>query len=439
MDRSLPYDTEAERATLGALLLNRDAVVAVDGWLRPGDFYAERHAWIFEAAQTLYRKRVPPDTATVSDELRRRNRLEDAGGLSYLLDLASAVPTSQHVEYYGRIVERTALHRRLIAAGAQIAALGYNAQDREPAEVLADAQAELTRVGMQAGGETLIPVGDTLNQIFDDISNGVPPGEPTGLVDYDAQTGGLHPDDLLILAGRPGHGKSSLALTVADTLAERGRAVLYFSLEMGRDQLVMRQLAMRTGVNLMRIRQYKVSTDELGQLTTAAGPISRMPLVIDDSGALTVNDVRTRTLRFAAEYGTPALVVVDYLQLMNSGRKENRVQEVSDISRGLKNLARELHMPVLALSQLNRSVEGRPSKVPILSDLRESGSLEQDADQVVFVYREELYDAETDKKGIAELHIAKHRGGPTGVVAARFDASTTRFRNLEKYRSVEGF
>lgn len=340
-------------------------------------------------------------------------------------------------------MDRCAHQRAAISAGGQIAALGYLADDSEEltAACYATLDAALQR---QATDDTLVPLSTIVETraalVHDAIERGeqVQLGIPTGLRDLDELTGGLHPSDLVIVAARPGVGKSSLALSLAATIAAAGRRVDIFSLEMSRDQNLDRLIAMRTGLDLMRVRMLALNDAGLAAYMGALGWASALPIAIDDQPALSVHDMRARILRRGAQLGPPAVVMVDYLQLMNDPKSKTRYDIVSESARGLKNLAKELDTPIVAISQLSRAVEGRPSHVPLLSDLRESGEVEQAADLVMFIYREELYDKDTDKKGIAELHIAKHRHGPIGVVLTRFDPSTTRFMDLT-YRIPEGY
>lgn len=443
MDRALPADINAERATLGSILLERDAIIAVAPWLPPDYFYLEKHAWIYEAMLACYNQRVPPDISTVADELRRRERLDPIGGIAQLSDLAAEVPTAVHVEYYARIVERTATLRRLIQAGGKIAALGF-VEEEDLQATLDLAEAELFHVSQHRNNQDFIHISKIVDTFYEQITTlqerrGEVVGVPTGYGDLDEMTGGLQPSDLIILAARPGVGKTSFALSVAYNVAMAGGGTVgIFSLEMSREQLVQRLLAMHTNIDSQRLRTGNLREPDLQLLTEAMGRLSELPIYIEDTPSLSISEVRSRTRRLHAENGLD-LLLIDYLQLMQGRRSDNRVQEVGEISRGLKALARELNVPVIALSQLSRAVEGRTSHVPMLSDLRESGSLEQDADIVMFIYREELYDKETDKKGIAELHIAKHRNGPVGMVPLRFEANTTRFQNLERYRSPEGY
>lgn len=348
-----------------------------------------------------------------------------------------------HIERHARLVEDAALLRRLIEAGGKIAALGYD--ESEDIEATLDkAEAQLFEVSQRRSTQDFVPISQIVNTLFTQIERlqerrGEVAGVATGYTDLDELTGGLQPSDLIILAARPSVGKTSLALSLAYNVAFLSRATVgVFSLEMSRDQLVQRILAMHTGIDMQRLRTGNLRADELNLAFEGMGVLSELPIYIEDTPGLSITEVRSKARRLHAEVGVD-LLMIDYLQLMSGRRSDNRVQEVSEISRGLKALARELNVPVIALSQLSRAVEGRQSHVPMLSDLRESGSIEQDADIVMFIYREELYDKDTDKKGIAEIHLAKHRNGPLGVIPLRFEARTTRFQNLERYRAPEGY
>lgn len=442
-EKILPADIDAEKATLGSVLMNRDAIVAIAPWLTPGRFYLERHAWIFAAMLACYSRREPPDTRLVSAELRSQGRLDAAGGIPYLSELVDSVPTSYHVEYYARIVERMGVLRSGIQAAGRIAAIFYDERDDLDAAV-GDAYAALDAATARAADErALTPLARIVEQRYIAISAAVERGErvqlgvPTGLCDLDEHTGGMHKSDLVILAARPGVGKSSLALTIAQHVAEPGARVDLFSLEMSRDQNLDRLIAMRTGIDLMDVREMALDDRKLAHYMEALGWAHQLPIHIDDTAALTLTDLRARELRLIAHAGPPALLIVDYLGLLRIPKAKSRYEEVSEIARGLKNLAKELDVPILALCQLSRAVEGRIDHVPMLSDLRESGELEQAADVVMFIYRDELYNRETDRKGVAELHIAKHRHGPMGVVPLRFDAATTRFDTLSYRTPVE--
>jgi replicative DNA helicase len=438
----LPHNIEAEKATLGSILINREAIVAVAPWLLPEYFYMERHTQIYEAMLACYNARIPPDTRTVSEELRRRDRLDGVGGIPYLSDLVDTVPTSYHVEYYARIIERTALLRKLINAGGKIAALGYDEKE-ELDSTLDRAEQTLFEVSQRRSTQDFVHIGQVIDSYYEQINylqehRGEVVGVPTGFRDLDELTGGLQQSYLIILAARPSVGKTSFCLSLGYNVATRNqRTVGIFSLEMSRDQLVQRLLSMDTRIDSHRLRTGHLNESDLQSVMEAMGRLASVPIFIEDTPGLSVMEVRSKARRLQSQAGVD-LIIIDYLQLMAGRRSDNRVQEVSEISRGLKSLARELNVPVIALSQLSRAVEGRTSHVPMLSDLRESGSIEQDADIVMFIYREELYDKETDKKGIAELHIAKHRNGPIGVVPMRFDAATTRFDDLT-YRTPEGY
>jgi replicative DNA helicase len=438
----LPQNIEAEKATLGSILLNREAIVAVAPWLLAEYFYMDRHAQIYEAMLACYNARIPPDTRTVSEELRRRERLDSIGGVPYLSDLVDTVPTSYHVEYYARIVERTALLRQLINAGGKIAALGYD-ESEELETTLDQAEQTLFEVSQRRSNQDFIHIGQVIDQYYEQINylqehRGEVVGVPSGFRDLDELTGGLQQSDLIILAARPSVGKTSFALSLGYNVATRHqRNVGIFSLEMSRDQLVQRLLAMDTRIDSHRLRTGHLNEADLQTVMESMGRMAAVPIYIEDTPGLSIMEVRSKARRLQSQSGVD-LIIIDYLQLMAGKRTDNRVQEVSEISRGLKALARELNVPVIALSQLSRAVEGRTSHIPMLSDLRESGSIEQDADIVMFIYREELYDANTEKKGIAELHIAKHRNGPIGVVPMRFDSATTRFDDLT-YRTPDGY
>jgi replicative DNA helicase len=442
-ERAVPFDLAAERATLGALLLEREAIVAVAPILGPDHFYLQKHAYIYEAMLACYHRREPPDLATVGAELRRQERLDLVGGLAFLGELAAEVPTAVHVEYYARAVEQTSVRRRLIEAGGRIAAIGYD-ERLEVDEALGQAEGEVLAIATRPAGQNFVHIAQLADDLFAQITRaqdaaGDLSGLTTGIPDLDELTGGLQRSDLIIVAARPGVGKSSLAMTLAlNAAVEADASVGVFSLEMSRDQLMQRMVAMRTGINAKRLRAGQLRADELPRVMDTLGYLSERAIYIEDTPAITITDLRNRARRLHALSGLD-LVVVDYLQLVRATRAEGRVQEVGEIARGLKHLARELDVPVIALSQLSRAVEGRASHVPMLSDLRESGEIEQAADIVMFIYREELYDRATEQRGLAELHIAKHRNGPLGVVPLAFDSSTTRFSPASAYRAPAGF
>ncbi len=440
MDRPVPYDLAAEEGVLGALLIDRDAIIKIAPFLKPADFYREANGWIYTAILDLYHRREPADTILLASELDRQGKLEQIGNYAYLFHLINSTPTAVHVEYYAHKVEDAATRRRLITAGGQIAALGYEAAEDLP-PVLDKAEQMLFAVTQRVNNQDFTSLRDILETYFDRMElvhehKGTIVGVPSGFHDLDELTGGMQKSDLLIVAARPATGKTSFALTVAHNAARAGKTVGVFSLEMSAEQIVQRLLSIESGVDMQRLRLGYLNDAEWQRLSDAFGRLAEVPIYIDDSAALSVMELRSRARRLQAEVGVD-LIMVDYLQLMQgrrAGGSDNRVQEVSEITRGLKQLARELDAPVIALSQLSRAVESRQSHVPMLSDLRESGSIEQDADIVMFIYREELYNPETERMGIAEIHVAKHRNGPTGVVPLRFFPETTRFADLEVYR-----
>ncbi len=438
IERLPPHNTDAEQGLLGSLLIDRDAIIRVAAFVKPEDFYHHANGTIYRAVFDLYNRREPTDFITLSDELGRREQLDAVGGLGYLSSLLNAVPTAVHVEYYGRIVERTATLRRLIDAGAKIVGIGYQ-EGIETEDALDSAEKAIFDVSQKRQTKDFVSIAEVLDRFFDQIdllqqNRGAIVGVATGFSDMDALTGGLQKSDLIILAARPSMGKTSMALGIAHGAAVgHGHSVGIFSMEMSADQLVQRLLSMETGVDSHRLRLGQIDDGEWDRISRAFGRLAEAKIYIDDQAGATVMDVRSKARRLQAEHGLD-LVVVDYLQLMSGRRSENRVQEISEISRGLKGLARELNVPVVALSQLSRAVESRADHRPMLSDLRESGSIEQDADIVMFIYREDKYEEESEKKGIAEIIVAKHRNGPVGSINLRFFDRTARFADLELYR-----
>lgn len=433
-----PHSLDAEFSVLGSLLIDRDAIIRVAAFLKYDDFYRAANGHIYQAILDLYNRREPPDFVTVVDELERRELLENVGGISYLTELINSVPTAVHVEYYGKIVERTSTLRRLIHAGTEIANIGFD-DSADVEDALDRAEQQLFGVSQRRTARDFVSIGQVLEGYFDKLDflqqhRGEVMGVPSGFADIDKLTGGLQRSDLIILAARPSIGKTSLQLGFAHNASVRaGKSVAIFSLEMSAEQLVQRLLSMETGVDAQRLRLGYIDDAEWEQISRAFGRLAEANIFIDDTPGISVMEVRSKARRLMAEHGLD-FVIVDYLQLMQGRRSENRVQEISDISRGLKGLARELDVPVLALSQLSRAVESRADHRPMLSDLRESGSIEQDADIVMFIYREDAYDPETEKKGIAEIIVSKHRNGPTDTVHLRFFERTARFADLELYR-----
>jgi len=439
-ERLPPHNVEAEEAVLGSALLDREVVGRVAAFLDPKDFYRERNGAVYQAMLDLYERHEPVDYLTVISELDRRGRLQEAGGVVFLSGLLGVVPTPIHAEPYAKIVADSAFMRRLIQAGGRIAALGFQNQfDTEVA--LEKSEQILIDVANKQAHRSFQPLSEVLQEYLDQLAllqegEQIRYGVPSGFADLDKITaGGFQRSDLVILAARPSMGKTSLAMGIAANAALKFKAtVAIFSLEMSKGQLAARLLATESGVDTTRLRTGRLSDAESRKLGHALGMLAEAPIYIDDSPGISVTNVRAKTKRLVLD--TPVdLVIVDHLQLMTSGQGgENRVQEMSEISRQLKILARELNVPVLALSQLSRAVESRSPKIPILSDLRESGAIEQDADVVIFIYRDDYYNKDSEKQGIAELHVAKHRNGPTGQVSLLFNSRTTKFLDLEVYR-----
>lgn len=444
MEKLLPQNIEAECGVLGSIIIDPEAIVQVADFLAPDDFYRDAHRTIYEVILQLYEQHEPADFITICDELERRNKLEDIGGASYITSLVNQVPTSGNVEYYGRIVERSAILRRLIHAAGQIAAIAYEEGDADVAlekaeQLIFNISQRYSRVDFSLLRDILSEYMQKLDQLHEHRGSIV--GVPTGFTDLDRLTGGLQRSDLIILAARPAIGKTSLALSLAhNTAVKYQHSVAIFSLEMSKEQLVQRLLSMDAGIDQQRLRTGWIEDEEWERIIYAMGTLSEANIWIDDTAGISTVEMRSKARRLHAEHRID-LIVVDYLQLMQATvggkRNENRVQEISEISRNLKGLARELNIPVLALAQLSRAVESRQSKVPQLSDLRESGSIEQDSDIVMFIYRDDVYNPESERKNIADIIVAKHRNGPVGEVSLYFQASQTRFRDLEVTPPVE--
>ena len=434
-DKTVPSNLEAEEALLGSLLIDPDAIIQVATIVTAGDFYAQKNGIIYEAIRTLHDQRHPVDFLTVTYELERQGKLADVGGAAYISSLINAVPSSIHAVEYAEIVQRTSTLRQLIDAAGKIARMAYD-ESREVQEVMDQAEELIFAISERRLTRDLKPVRTIMRDVMDEIDElhrrkGEVLGVPTGFKLLDQILGGLQKSDLIIVAARPGMGKTSLALTIALNASKRyGARVAIFSLEMSNEQLVQRLLSQESRIDSQRLRLGRVMDEEWGRLAEAAGVLSECPIFIDDSAAITPFELRTKARRMYAEHGMD-LLIVDYMQLMHSGtRTENRVQEISFISRSLKQLARELNVPLIAISQLSRQVESRAEKRPQLSDLRESGSIEQDADVVMFVYREDMYKEDSERKNIAEIIVAKHRHGPTGSVDLFFNKNYTHFDEL---------
>jgi len=436
-----PHNLEAEESLLGAMLLSRDAIsAATEARVEAGDFYKPAHTHIYEAVMSLYGQGEPVDPTTVADELRRADLLDNLGGRQALLRLQAATPASANAIHYAKIVAELALLRRLIGVAGEIAEMGYD-DSGEVAETLDRAESLVFEVAERRVSESMSLVYDTLQETLDQLetlygSDDTITGVPTGYTDLDQQLLGLQPANLITVAARPGCGKTSFALGAAANVAlEAQRPVLFFSMEMSTLELTKRLLASEARVELRKLQTGALADAEWNRLHHAVGRLAEARLYIDDNPHCTVMEMRAKARRTRARYGDLGLVVVDYMQLMSSSssrRPESRQVEVSDISRGLKILARELECPVMALSQLNRALEQRQDKRPMLADLRESGSIEQDSDVVVFIYRDEIYDRESDQRGTAEIIVSKHRNGPTGITRLAFLDHFTKFANMAR-------
>lgn len=431
---------EAEEAVLGSLLIDQDAIIKIADTLAPDDFYVDKHRLVYEGMTQLYSKREPIDVLSLSNVLKEQKVLEDIGGRSFLASLTNAVPTASNIQSYAKIVQQKATLRRLIKSGHQIINLGGSETD-DVENLLDQAEQALFGVSQQYLRQNFVPLHSILTDAFDRLdeihrSEGQLRGVPTGFSALDNILGGLQKSDLVILAARPSMGKTGLALDIARNVAVQSKTpTAIVSLEMSKDQLGDRLLCAEAQVDLWKMRTGKLQNDEdFANIGRAMGALAEAPLYIDDSANANIMEIRTKARRLQMEHGI-GLLIVDYLQLMEGrggSSGDNRVQEIAEISRGLKSIARELNIPVLALSQLSRAVEQLSPPVPKLSHLRESGSIEQDADVVMFIYREEYYKRDTERKNIADIFVAKHRNGPTGQLEMFFDIEKASFKNLEK-------
>jgi len=434
-----PQNLEAEASLLGAVLIDADALVKIADAVSVDDYFDPRHARIYEAILALYERRSVIDVLTLADQLKGTGFLDMVGGPSYLTELTNFVPTAAHVEQYAEIVAQKALRRRLIKASQEMTALGYD-ESKQLRELIEEAESTLFQVSQQHVKQSIVSLEKILEDSFDRLDElhkdkGKIRGVPTGFKDLDNVLAGLQRSDLFILAARPAMGKTALVLNLAHNVAVQAKEpVLFFSLEMSKEQLVDRLLSMESGVDAWALRTGNLTDQDFEKIGQAMGTLSEAKIYIDDTPGITVSDLRTKARREAHQHGL-GLIIVDYLQLMSGGSKfggsDNRVQEISEISRGLKGVARELNVPVIALSQLSRSVESRSPQIPQLADLRESGSIEQDADVVAFIYREEYYNPDTENKNITTILIKKHRNGPVGNVDLYFEIDKQRFRSLD--------
>ena len=437
MDRVPPHNHEAEQSVIGAIFLEPQALITASEILIPEDFYRTAHQKIFQTMLTLSDQGKAIDVVTIAEELSARKEIEDVGGLAYISELANAVPTAANIVHYAKIVEEKALLRRLIRVATKIVEDGYSGED-EIETLLSEAEKNVLEVAKRKNAGDFKHVKDVLVETFDNIEQlvnreGDITGIATGFTDLDRMTAGFQRNDLIIVAARPSVGKTAFALNVAQSIAVKEREnVAIFSLEMGAEQLVMRMLCAEGNIDAQTLRTGALEDSDWEKLMMAMGSLSNAGIFIDDTPGVRINEIRAKCRRLAQEHGL-GMILIDYLQLIQGSGKpgENRQQEVSEISRSLKGLARELKVPVIALSQLSRGVEQRQDKRPMMSDLRESGSIEQDADIVAFLYRDDYYDKESESKNMIEIIIAKQRNGPTGTVTLAFRKEFNKFLNVD--------
>ncbi|MGH2447807.1 MAG: replicative DNA helicase [Chloroflexota bacterium] len=432
----LPQNIDAEQSVLGSLLVDTRAIDHITSFLRPEDFYLNVNAEIYRAMLALHEQNQPTDVVTLSNQLQASDKLDDIGGIGYLASLPSVIATSLHVEHYARIVEKLAVLRRLVDAGGRISNLGYD-ERLSAEEALEQAEKTLFDISRERVTRDFEPLSNILAQVEGQLDLTREPGSEltgvtTGFIDLDRLTGGLQRSDLIILAARPAMGKTALGLAIAHAVATRAHMpVGIFSVEMAADQVARRFISIEAQLDSQKLRTGRLTQTDWDTLARAMGTLSDAPIFIDDTPALSAIEMRSKARRLDAEQGL-GLIVVDYLQLMHGTTTESRVQEISAISRNLKALARDLNVPVLALSQLSRAPEQRPNHEPMLSDLRDSGSIEQDADLVMFIYRDVKYNPETVKPHLAEILVAKHRNGPTGKIHLFFQEAQMKFHDLSK-------
>lgn len=443
-----PHSLEAEMSTLGALLIDKDAIIKISDFLKAEDFYHDSHKIIYQGINDLYDKRSPIDLVMLTNILEDRGELKAIGGASYLARLANEVPTASHLFQYATIVKEKSILRKLILAGDTIKGFGYR-EDVNIEELMDSAEKALFNVSQTFMADRFVHIKDILGQTYERISDLHDPdakekyrGVPTGFVSLDNYLSGLQPSDLVVIAARPSMGKTAFALNIAQNVAKRGKAVGIMSLEMSKEQLVERMFCSLLSVDSWKLRTGRLSDDDFSKIGAIMDELNTMKIYIDDSIGNSISELKAKARRLKMESGLD-LLIVDYLQLMSTGGtgsfQQNRVQEISEISRALKSLARDLSIPVIALSQLSRAVELRPSKIPQLSDLRESGAIEQDADVVLMMYREDYYEEDTEKKGVTDIFIRKHRNGPIGHVELAFKKEQMKFLDIEKGRKFEEY
>ncbi|HIR76080.1 MAG TPA: replicative DNA helicase [Candidatus Choladousia intestinipullorum] len=437
LKRVMPHSTEAEQSVIGAMILDRDAVTVASEMLSSEDFYQKQYGILFDAMTELYSEGKPIDLITLQNRLKEKDVPPEVSSLEFVRDMITAVPTSANVKYYAEIVSEKALLRRLIKVNEDIAAACYAGKESVE-EILENTEKSIFQVLQRRSNEEFVPIKEVVLNALDKIEaasrmKGTVTGMPTGFIDLDYKTSGFQPSDLILIAARPSMGKTAFVLNIAEYMAFRSNeTVAIFSLEMSKEQLVNRLFALESHVDSQILRTGNLSDSDWANLIEAAGTIGRSNLIIDDTPGISVSELRSKCRKYKLEHNL-GIIMIDYLQLMQGSRRsESRQQEISEISRSLKEIARELHVPVVALSQLSRAVEQRPDHRPMLSDLRESGAIEQDADVVMFLYRDDYYNHDTDKKDVAEVIIAKQRNGPIGTVELAWLPRFTKFANMKK-------
>ncbi len=442
-----PHNLEAEKSVLGSLLLDKDAIIKIADMVSIEDFYYDNHCIIYKGILELFAKRAPIDLLTLSNYLKENGELETVGGNAYLTELINEVVTASHIVQYAVIVKQKSTLRKLIKAGQEISALGFK-ENEEIDELIEEAEKNIFAVSRTFLKDKFVHIKDILAQTYEKISDLHDPeakdkyrGIPTGFKSLDNMLSGLQPSDLVVLAARPSMGKTSFALNIAQNISKAGKSVGVISLEMSKEQLVERMFCSLLAVDSWKMRTGRLTEEDFARVGSIMDELNQSKIFIDDSISGSIAELRAKARRLQAEHGLD-LLIVDYLQLMSAGKGgssiTNRVQEISEISRSFKSLARELRIPIIALSQLSRAVEQRPSKIPQLSDLRESGAIEQDADLVLMMYREDYYEEDTERAGVTDLYIRKHRNGPVGRVELMFKKEQMRFYDIEKKRKPEG-
>ncbi len=438
---SLPFNHDAERAVLGSILLDREAIIPIAPWLHAEHFDSAKHRAVYQAMHTLYTKRIPPDITLVGDELRRADHLDTVGGIPLLIDLSNAVATAYHIEYYARIVERTAVQRQVIESSGRIVRIATSSEHETVDELIAAVNLEMGRATVRPGLGRVWHISEAVDKVYKRIEQGSVPSIPTGFTTYDKKFGGLYRGALHTIGGATGIGKTALVGQIAQNVARSGCKVLFFSLEMPDEEIAERQIAGASGVDVSSIHRNTLADDEasLSKVIGAMADVASLPIYGCDDASVTMAEVTEITARTAYEVGGIGVVIFDYMQLANVSGADSRYVAMGEISKSLKQIAMQQRCAVLGLSQLAGSLDERQDKRPVIRDLYESRKLGHDSDVILMLYRDDYYNLNSDAKGIAELNVLKNRHGPQGQALLRFDAPTNRFQNLEQWRSPEGY